>query len=623
MRRYPLRLTASILMIVAVALGIVALNSIAPLPSAAFQDDPATTVAPTATATRTPPPTATPTPTITPSPTDTPTLTAPTRVPPTLVPTVTPTPFSPVEVSGLSYAKDNRLLRVGTYFNAYPFSWLNENGTVAGYEADIIRAIAIDLGVEIEFVQVTRHNDVATLLSGQIDLLIGQQMHTRDREDLVEFSHPYYINQERMVVQTDSPWNDLAGMAGQPVSVELGSRSERALRDWMQETGTAYDVRPFLTESDALDALAAGDVAGMVGTLDSLRRAGRLNMRLIDEPVLNGYYAIVVRRWDVNLRNLINRSLQKLKASGRLDEIFAEWFPAESINFNALVPVYENLYEDTRALADFNADVPYPDTPVLERIAQGQPIRVAGLVTGDESAPAQARILNALNNALVNEMARRWGVQVEVVPNSALNAVDLVANGQADLAVGVSPRWDGADRVDYSLPYAQHSDRLMIPRRYEQQISGFADMLGTGWWIGYFADDAQDADLIRKYAQVFGVEQNVRDPFAIQREEDAIYTMTIEQNIDAIFGDSLRLLALLRDWDTPSAVVLLDTPYGDILPITFAVPRNDADFRALIDFTLQDMAADGTYQGYWGQHFGLGDPMAIPYWPVANPNDLS
>ena len=98
--------------------------------------------------------------------------------------------------------------------------------------------------------------------------------------------------------------------------------------------------------------------------------------------------------------------------------------------------------------------------------------------------------INALNRAIVEELARRWDAQIEFVPDSAHNAVDLVANGQADLAVGVSPRWDGADRVDYSVPYIEHGDRLMVPER--SQVETFADMLGTGWWIGYFADDAAD-----------------------------------------------------------------------------------------------------------------------------------
>jgi ABC-type amino acid transport substrate-binding protein len=71
------------------------------------------------------------------------------------------------------------VLRVGAYYNAHPFVWLDEQGTIAGYEADIVRAIGIDLGVQVEFVQVTRHNADETLLSGAVDVLIGQQIHAQ------------------------------------------------------------------------------------------------------------------------------------------------------------------------------------------------------------------------------------------------------------------------------------------------------------------------------------------------------------------------------------------------------------------------------------------------------------
>lgn len=546
------------------------------------------------------------------------TPTAPTLVPPTPMPEqAQPVAIVPPDVSALASIQTDRVMRIGTLFNAAPFSWLNENGVVDGYEPEVLRAIAIDLGIDVEFVQVTRHNAEDMLLSGEVDVLIGQQVHTRARDEVVDFTHPYFSNAHRMVVRTDSPHISLAAMAGLPISVEIGSRSHRALLHWSEMTGITFDVRTYLTEREALDALENGDVEGMVGVLDSLRRAGRQGMRLVDEPVLTEPYAVVLRRYDVNLRNLLNRSLQKLKASGRLDQIFNKWFSEDLIDFDALVPVYEALYQDERTVDDFPFDIPYPPAPVMERIAQGQPLRVAGLVINETEPPAQARITDGLSRAMIEYMAAQWGAQIEYIPESSRNAVDLVANGQADIAVGVSPRWDGADRVEYSQPYIQHGDRLLVPVRSD--VEGFEDMLGTGWIIGYNAEDGADADHIRKFAEIFNVSANVRDPFQIYNEGSAIYTMVVENNISAIFGDSLWLMALMREGDAQS-VRLLDTWYGDVLPITFAMPRNDIDFRTVVNFTLQDMVRDGTYQRLWNERFGLGDPLTIPVWSVIDPD---
>ncbi len=585
-------------------------------PSAAYQDATATPTpaeSPMPTATETPAPTSTPT--LTPYPTSTPS--APTLVPPTPLPTLTPTPYTPPEQSALAAVQTLDTLRVGTYFNAFPFSWMNERGEIEGYEADILRAIGIELSIEIDFTQVTRNNDENMLLGERVDVLIGQQVHTRDRDERFDFTHPYYVNHEMMVVLTDAPYNTLQDLAGQPVGVAIGSRSERALHNWSVQNGVQFDVRTYFTEDAALNALEAGEVAGMVGPLDSLRRAGRQGMRLIDEPVLAEYYAIVLRKGDVNLRNVLNRSLQRLKASGRLDAIFSDWFQEDPIDFDQLVPVYDALYQDERTVNDFPTDMPYPEHSVVERIANGESIRVAGIVPQGQEAPnALYEITNALNDALIREMARRWNVQIAIAPASPLDAVNLVANGQADIAVGASPRWDGADRVEYSQPYILHGDRLAVPVN-SQVENGFQDMLGTGWWIGYFADDAPDAEKIQALADAFGVSQNIREPFAIQNEGNALYAMVVENNLDAVFGDSLRLTALIRD-GYEDRVRLIETPYGDELPITFAMPRNDSDFRALVNATLQDMAQDGTYQRLWAEHFDLGDPLPIvTYAPVS------
>ena len=557
--------------------------------------------------------TATPTtvPTETPLPSPTYTLHAPTRVPPTPVPQE-PTPVAQTRVtqSALAGIQASDTLRVGAYFNAAPFTWLNERGEVDGYEADIINAIAIELGLTVEFVQVTRQNDDEMLLSGAVDVLIGQQARSHDREAIFDFSHPYYVNEHRMVIRQGEPYGSLEQLAGHAIAVEIGSRSERALRRWSEARGVPFEIVTYLSERAALDALAAHEVDGMVGLLDSLRRAGRQQMSLVNEPVMVEPYAIVLRRADNNFRRLLDRSLQRLKASGRLEQIYAEWFGAEPMDFVTLVPVYDDLYEDTRGVDDFAPELTLPAYPVRERLASGQPLRVAGIAGEGQDAPAVVRLMNGLNRALVEEMARRWNTTVEYVPDSVTDPAALVASGAADLAVGVYPRWSGADEFDYSLPYLMHGDRLLVPAN--SRLSGFQDMLGTNWIIGYFADDPDGEEQVMKYAEHFNVGQNLRT-FQITRESDAIYTMTVEDNISAIFGDSLRLQALMRESD-PSTVKLLDDVF-DLQPVAFALPRGDSDFRLMVNTALQEMARDGTYQALRQTHLDIGEPVTIPIWP--------
>lgn len=613
MKRTLLQTLAALTVLLAATLILTAYGT-GPSRSAARQNDITPTAGPQQ-AGPTQTPTSTPTTAETPTPAPSPTNPAPTLVPP---PTVTPAPeveASPVVTTpALLHLQDAAILRAGVLYNAYPFTWLNEQGFVDGYEAELLRAIAIELGVTVEFVQVTRHNAAQMLLTDQVDLLAGKFIAAHDREDTMAFSHPVYLNQERMVIRQDSGYTELPQFAGKPVGVEIGSRSAFALEEWMAATGISLDVRTYFTESEALDALAAGEVEGMVGTLDSLRRAGRQQMSLIAEPIAYEPYSIAVRRSETNLLDLLDRSLQRLKASGRVEQIYEQWFGQEPMDFHRMIPVYAELYTDTRTLNDFTPAPAHDEQPIMDRITNGQTLRVAGVAL-DDSAPTAVRVMNNFNRSLVEEMARRWGVTAEFLPDSAATPLAFVASGAAEIAAGITPEWDAGVTVNYSVPYLEHGNKVLVPAR--SQINSFYDLLGTGWYIGYFTDAPQDEETIQKYAEAYGVEDNIR-LFEIQREEDAIYAMTVQDNLDMIYGDNLRLRGLMQAGDA-SQVRMLDDWYGDILPITFATPESDPAFAALVNQTLQDMVRDGSYARLWNEQFGIGQPLNIIIWPQNAP----
>jgi ABC-type amino acid transport substrate-binding protein len=59
--------------------------------------------------------------------------------------------------------------------------------------------------------------------------------------------------------------------------------------------------------------------------------------------------------------------------------------------------------------------------------------------------------------------------------------------------------------------------------------------------------------------------------------------------------------------------IIEDEQYSRV-PIAIAVPRNDADMRSLVDWTLQDMFLDGTYQQIYNNTFGEGEPLVMLTW---------
>ena len=84
--------------------------------------------------------------------------------------------------------------------------------------------------------------------------------------------------------------------------------------------------------------------------------------------------------------------------------------------------------------------------------------------------------------------------------------------------------------------------------------------------------------------------------FTIFNEEDAAFGMTAQANYDAVFGDSLKLVPHVQA--DPEALRLTTSGenngwYSQHF-LALALPRNDVDFRMLVDYTLQELSRDGT-----------------------------
>ncbi len=525
----------------------------------------------------------------------------PTLVPPTLVPTVEPALLDalPSESAIARIQREGRV-RVGILFNEPGFGELSlrtdENGglIITGFDADLARSLAETWGVEVEFVQVTRQTAVDVLASGQIELLIAAQPHLRELNERIEFSHAYYPAVQAMLVREDDSAFSLAGLADRRVGVVLGTRGYEAATDYFRRAGHEVTFSSYYTLDAALAALSAGEVDGVVENRLRLARAvAELGiLRLLDEPVQPEPYAIGIRRQDVNLRNLVNRTLHYLLRSGRLNEIHRANFAGVDYPVGTLI-AWNGVGDEAPSLSQYNFDLPFPAQYVVPRLQGQRVVRVAGIRDLPGDAPESERRLDAVHRTLVNAMAERWGVSVVYVPDNGQNPMDLVASGAADFAIGVEPDWNAADRVDFTNYYLMHGLQLLYETR--ERITGFGDLRGKA--VGIFASEPGISERLRAEAErARAIIDNV---YTIARESDVAYAIlaATDINLAAVFGDSMKLIAHLEA--NPDELSLLSNADGravwfDRHYLAMAVPRNDPDFRLLVEYTLQELVRDDT-----------------------------
>ncbi|MDX1993779.1 MAG: transporter substrate-binding domain-containing protein [bacterium] len=535
---------------------------------------------------------------------------APTLVRPTPVPTV---PSGEQEMLAMESAvariqRDGRV-RVGILYNAPPFAELNVRGVVSGFDADVANSLKDAWGVEIEFVQVTRNIEAtaALLRNGSVDMVMAALPHRRELDALVEFTQTYHMGEQGVLVRSDDPATQPAELAGRNLGVVVATPAEAAATDWLLRNGISANLQTFLTLDRAYVALAAGTVDGVIdqeGRLRYISAARPDAFRILDEPVQLEPRAIAVHRQDTSMRDLVNRTLQYLTTTGRMTEIYQVHFPG--VPFEAIRP-WRNVGEQAPVPSQFPTALTYPPQYVIPRLQSTSVVRVAGLLgltAENTEVPESVRRLETLNRALMDEMARRWGVTVEYLPNTATNAIEAVAAGQADIAVGVVPDWTFVGQVDFTTFYLLRGDRLMAKANEQEDFLG----LRAGRVVATDIDDASAVTRMREQAD------GAVSPYQT-RESDFALAILEELNADVAFADILQLIPHLEQY--PNDLQITDRWYSQNT-VALAVPRNDLDFRLLVEYTLQEIARDGTLATLL-QPVTLPDELPVfEIWPGAS-----
>ena len=215
-------------------------------------------------------------------------------------------------------------LRVGLDASFPPFETIDEQGQIVGLDVDLAREIAVDLGVQVELVNIGFDGLYDALLARRADIIIsGLPYDPRWTED-VAYTHNYFNAGQVLMARRDSSTiATVEDVAGRTVAVEWGSQADMEGRRLAEEMeGITLLRQP--TAADALAALSAGQAQAAIvdGVTAHSPAAGdlRLVTYLTDE-----WYAAAVHIESRELLAAVNQTLARLEESGQIAEIQARW----------------------------------------------------------------------------------------------------------------------------------------------------------------------------------------------------------------------------------------------------------------------------------------------------------
>jgi ABC-type amino acid transport substrate-binding protein len=213
---------------------------------------------------------------------------------------------------------------IGVKFDVPPFGFLNpQTGDVEGFDVDLGKAIAEDLGVQPRFIEAITDNRIPFLVDGTVDLILSTMTITKERDLEIDFSEPYYIAGGRVLVREGSDIQGIQDLGGQRVCTARGSTYQVSIK---QQTPDAelrlvdtYSECFELIQNEAVDAVSTDNVilTGMIVQDPSLLMVG-------EEYTTEPYGAGIVQG-DTEFKEFVDGVITEYKEDGRWEEAYQKW----------------------------------------------------------------------------------------------------------------------------------------------------------------------------------------------------------------------------------------------------------------------------------------------------------
>ncbi len=221
--------------------------------------------------------------------------------------------------SDVAYIKDKGTLIVGITDFA-PMDYKDDNGNWIGFDADLAAAVAADLGVKVEFIEIDWDNKILELDNKSIDVVWNGMTLTDEVKTSMNCTNAYLDNAQVVVLPADKAANyaDAASLADLSFAVEAGSAGEAAAAD------NGFNYTSVGAQSDAVMEVAAGTSDACIIDLlmaGAMIGEGTSYDKLATSVSLTSEEYVVGCRTGSDLTAFINEELVKFEEDGTLAKI--------------------------------------------------------------------------------------------------------------------------------------------------------------------------------------------------------------------------------------------------------------------------------------------------------------
>jgi glutamate transport system substrate-binding protein len=216
-----------------------------------------------------------------------------------------------------SGAAGGETIKVGIKFDQ-PGLGLKEGSSYSGFDVDLAKYIAKEMGKTPEFVEAVSAQREATLQAGKVAYIVGTYSITDKRKEKVSFAGPYFVAGQDLLVRADD--TSITGpdaLSGKKLCSVKGSTSATKIKDQYPNV----QLQEYDTYSKCVEALSSGSIDALstdntilAGYAGQSQYQGKL--KVVGKTFSTENYGVGVKKGDTATCQKVTDAINKYISSG-------------------------------------------------------------------------------------------------------------------------------------------------------------------------------------------------------------------------------------------------------------------------------------------------------------------
>jgi polar amino acid transport system substrate-binding protein len=244
-----------------------------------------------------------------------------------------PSAGQPAAEDSLAKIKAKGKLVVGMNAEFAPFEFhtmINGKDTIAGFDMDLAKEIAKDMGVQLEVKELAFDALLATLQSGQIDIIISGMSATEERRKSVDFSEVYYRATQSLLTTKENvgKFNSFADVKNYKIGLQLSSLQDKLMTALIPDgkfTRIESMTTLFLSlKSKQIDGIVTAKVVCQMAIAANPEFVIAEKVTIDDSSLKSPGVAVALRKGSTSLKAQIDGTVKRLNQSGQMQRYVDE-----------------------------------------------------------------------------------------------------------------------------------------------------------------------------------------------------------------------------------------------------------------------------------------------------------